>query len=123
METQAINEQEFHYATYGARTMTVDANGYYTGESSITYSAPVSAWGNISAARGEASVEQFGQDVAYDKIIVSCDTDLPITDTTIIWIDNNPQTQPHDYIVKKVAKSLNVISIAIRKVEVTRVVS
>lgn len=119
METMTINQTQFYYATYAGRQMSVDGSGYYTGESSISYSNPVSAYGNVSAARGEASVEQFGQDVAYDKIIVSCDTTLPITDTTIIWLDNNPASQPHDYIVKKVAKSLNVISIAIRKVEVT----
>ena len=118
METQEINEQKFYYATYSGRTMVTDSSNNYTGESKVTYSDPISAWANISAARGEASVEQFGADVRYDKIIVSCDTSLPIDETSIIWIDK-PITGPHDYIVKKVAKSLNVVSIAISKVDVS----
>ena len=117
METQAINEQKFYYATYSGRTMVTDSENNYTGESTVTYSDPVGVWANISAARGEASVEQFGADVQYDKIIVTCDTSLPIDETTIIWIDK-PRTGPHDYVVKRVAKSLNVLSIAISKVDV-----
>lgn len=119
MNTLAINERKLYYALCEGRTMTKDKSGYYTGDSDVTYSDPVEFWANVSAARGEASTEQFGQDVSYDKVIVSCDVNLPITDTSIIWIENSP-TEQHDYIVKKVAKSLNVVSIAVRKVEVTR---
>lgn len=119
MNTLAINERKLYYALCEGRTMTKDQSGYYTGDSDVTYSNPVEFWANVSAARGEASTEQFGQDVSYDKVIVSCDVDLPITDTSIIWIENSP-TEQNDYIVKKVAKSLNVVSIAVRKVEVKR---
>lgn len=119
MNTQEINERKLYYALCESRQMTMDASGYYNGESEVTYSEPVEMWANVSAARGEASTEQFGQDVSYDKIIVSCDMSLPITDTSIIWLDA-PTTGPNDYIVKKVAKSLNVVSIAIRKVDVAK---
>ncbi len=119
MNTLEINEQKLYYALCEGRQMTTDASGYYSSESEVTYSDPVAFWANVSAARGEASTEQFGQDVSYDKIIVSCDVNLPITDTSIIWIEN-PPTAENDYIVKKVAKSLNVISIAVRKVDVAK---
>lgn len=118
MNTLAINEIKMYYATFSGRRMAQDSQGQYTSESELSYSDPVEFWANLSAARGEASTEQFGQDVSYDKVIVSCDMSLPITDTSIIWVDNSLD-EPNDYIVKKVARSLNVISIAIRKVDVS----
>ena len=58
----------------------------------------------------------------------------PIDEYTILWIDTVPQVgedgalitneegevlTPHDYIVKKVARSLNSVSVAISKVTVS----
>ena len=58
----------------------------------------------------------------------------PIDEYTVLWIDTVPQVDedgalatndenevitPHDYIVKKVARSLNSVSIAISKVNVS----
>lgn len=114
--TMMINEQKFYYALYSGTTLATDSQGYYTGEYTVGYGDPVECWGNISAARGEASVEQFGTDVKYDKIIVVCDP-IPVDETSIIWIDA-PSTEDHDYVVAKIAKSLNVMSIAVRKVDV-----
>lgn len=111
----AINEQTFYYALYLGKTRNTDSQGYYTGESSINYDTPVECKANISAARGEASTEPFGNDVDYDRTIVTCE-DLPIDEQSILWIGISTDN-PHNYIVKKVAKSLNVLSIAVKKVE------
>ena len=58
----------------------------------------------------------------------------PIDEYTILWIDSVPEVDgngelavnkkgdvltPHDYIVKKVARSLNSVSVAISKVKVS----
>ena len=45
--------------------------------------------------------------------------DIPIDENSILWVDQLDTTEDHDYIVKRVAKSLNVVSIAIAKVDVS----
>ena len=83
----------------------------------------------------------------YDKVIVTDDLDCPIDENSVLFIDKQPEftnvvtyeyvtttnngqetsawvvktvaVPVHDYIVRRVAKSLNSISIAIRRVEVS----
>ena len=49
--------------------------------------------------------------------------DCPIAEDTVLFVDKNPEYKDgkplYDYIVKRVAKSLNSISIAISKVNVS----
>jgi hypothetical protein len=68
---------------------------------------------------------QFGESESYDKVIVLDNPNTPIDEYAILWVDTLPHLNtdgttdtPHDYIVKKVARSLNNVSIAIRKVNV-----
>ena len=116
MRTMLINERTFYYALYQGNQL-VSKDGYYTGEREVTYTEPVAVRANISAARGEANVDQFGANVDYDKVIVTCE-DLPIDENSVLWVDAAP-TEPYDYVVKKVAKSINVLSIAASKVKVS----
>ena len=68
---------------------------------------------------------QFGESESYDKVIVLDNLKSPINEYSILWVDTLPHLNddgttdtPHDYIVKKVARSLNSVSIAISKVNV-----
>ncbi len=65
------------------------------------------------------NTRQFGDTENYDKVLMTDDLNVPITETSILWIDALDTTKPHDYIVKKVAKSLNSVSIAVSKVSVS----
>ena len=123
MRSLKRNEQDFYYALYGEEVEEVDEEGNFTGEMTIGYENPVKAAENISASRGEASTEQFGISLDYDKIVCSCDMTLPINETTILWVDTMPVLDEngatktkHDYTVKKVARSLNSVQYAIKKV-------
>lgn len=123
MRSLKRNEQTFYYALYGEEVEEIDEEGNYTGETTIGYGNPVKVKANISASRGEASNEQFGVSLEYDKIICSCDMELPIEETSILWVDTKPVLDAiettktkHDYIVKKVARSLNSVQYAIKKV-------
>ena len=107
------------------RTEIIDGYGNVTGEYKVSYSEPIKKFGNISAAQGEMESRQFGESESYDKVIVLDDINAPIDEHSILWVDTLPHLNedgttdtPHDYIVKKVAKSLNGVSIAIRKVMV-----
>lgn len=126
MRTLLRNKSKFYYASYIDKTEIKDEYGNRTGEYTILYGDPIEAQGNISAAQGEAQTRQFGVSVSYDKVIVLDDINVPIDEHSILWVDNLPRINddgttetPHDYEIKKVARSLNGVSIAIRKVRVS----
>ena len=112
------NKQTIYYALYEGKKPLTDEYGNSTGEYEVLYSEPILLKINVSAARGEYSTRQFGEMENYDKILVTDDINLPISETSILWIDSLDTTKPHDYIVKKVAKSLNSVSYAVSKVNV-----
>ena len=125
MRTLKRNKVRIYYSSYRDKTPLKDEYGNMTGEYQIVYDNPVALMANVSAARGESTTRQFGDDVSYDRIIVLDDPKFPIAETSILWIDVTPDiaedgtTQtPHDYIVKQVATSLNSVSIAVSKVSV-----
>lgn len=119
MRTLERNKQTIYYALYEGKEPLTDEYGNPTGEYEVLYSEPVFLKINVSAARGEYSTRQFGEMENYDKILVTDDINLPISETSILWIDSLDTTKPHDYIVKKVARSLNSVSYAVSKVSVS----
>lgn len=125
MRTLVRNKIRIYYANYRDKIPLKDEYGNKTGEYDIIYDNPVEIKANVSAARGEATTRQFGEDENYDRVIVLDDPKFPISVTSILWIDTLPEIAedgstetPHDYIVKQVATSLNSVSIAVSKVNV-----
>lgn len=124
MRCMTRNKTSFYYALYTGQTEIVDENGNATGQYSVTYGNPIKTLGNVSAAQGEMQTRQFGDSESYDKVIVLDDVNSPIDEYSILWVDTPPYMvggsteTPHDYVVKKVARSLNSVSIAISKVSV-----
>ena len=119
------NKVRIFYANYVSRDPIKDEYGNLTGEYKIQYGGPQEAAGNVSAARGEVTTRQFGDDESYDRVIVMDDPNVPIKKSSILWIETMPVIKsdsttdtPHDYIVKQVAPSLNSVSIAVSKVNV-----
>ena len=119
------NKSVFYYALYDKQTELKDEYGNVTGQYSVSYTDPVKILGNVSAARGEIQSRQFGESETYDKVIILDNPNIPIDEYSILWVDIQPKLTedgstetPHDYIVKKVARSLNGVSIAISKVAV-----
>lgn len=133
------NQKAFHYCLYSGKEPLVDEYGNETGEPIVTYAAPVEMYANISPATGQSNTEQFGNLENYDKVIVTEDLNCPIDENSVLFIDKEPEftnvvthiyeegqshaytvsVPVHDYIVRRVAKSLNNVSIAIRSVEVS----
>ena len=125
MRCMTRNKSKFYYASYIGETEIIDEYGNATGEYEISYSTPIECNANISAAQGEMQSRQFGESESYDKVIVLDDRNAPIDEHSILWVDTLPHLNedgstdtPHDYVVKKVARSLNGVSIAISKVDV-----
>ena len=125
MRTLHRNKVRIFYANYREKIPITDEYGNLTGEYRLSYDKPVQIMANVSAARGEATTRQFGDDEGYDRVVVLDDPTFPIASTSILWIDTPPEIAedgstdtPHDYIVKQVATSLNSVSIAVSKVNV-----
>lgn len=125
MRTLARNKICIFYANYLTKNPIKDEYGNLTGEYDIVYDNPVEIKANVSAARGESTTRQFGEDEGYDRVIVLDDPKVPIDVSTVLWIDTLPEIKvdgrtdtPYDYIVKQVAPSLNSVSIAVSKVNV-----
>lgn len=128
------NKVRFYYALYESREPIMNQYGKPSGQHKVIYGNPIEEYANISAAKGETQTRQFGENESYDKVIVM-DLGTPsIDEYSILWVDTEPQLNedgslavndkgevitPHDYVVKKVAKSLNNVSIAISKVTVS----
>lgn len=129
------NKVRFYYALYTTSVeLPVDEWGNTLGEVDVQHGNPIECFANISAAKGETQTRQFGENVNYDKVIVMDNEAPPIDEYSILWIDTMPELDengalavngdgeiitPHDYIVKKVAKSLNNVSFAVSKVNVS----
>lgn len=119
------NKRVFYYALFNSKTEATDENGYFTGAYVLNYGNPIVAKANISAAKGETILRQFGEDVSYDKVIVMDNNVTLIDEYSVLWIDRLPVLEadgttntPYDYVVKQVARSLNSVSIAVARVDV-----
>lgn len=119
------NKVTFYYALLNGKENLRDENGFLTGDFRLNYGKPIKAKANISAAMGETTIRQFGENVPYDKVIAMENPDISIDEYSILWIDTMPVLKkdgttdtPHDYVVKQVARSLNSVSLAVSKVDV-----
>ena len=124
MRTLERNKRTFYYCLYQGREVVRDGNGNETGEYAVRYDEPLKVRANISPATGYSQTAQFGTLDNYDKVIVLSDTTCPIDENTVLFLDKEPEFNDfgiplYDYTVRRVAKSLNSVSIAVRKVSVS----
>ena len=126
MRCMERNKQVFYFSSFTDKVEIVDEYGNRSGEYEVVFNNPTKLSGNISAAMGEMQNRQFGESELYDKVIVLSNPNVSIDEYSIFWVDALPTLKedgstdtPHDYIVKKIARSLNSVSIAISKVTVS----
>lgn len=117
------NKTAFSYCQYTGNTPIMDGS-YETGEYKRTYGSATVAYGNVSSAKGAVQVEQFGSSIDYDKVIVMDDPNCEINENTVLFVDKSPEFDAggnplFDYIVSRVARSLNSVSYAIQRVKVS----
>lgn len=146
LRTLKRNRRTFHYCLYSNKIPIYDEYGNETTEYIVQYEDPVEMQANISPANGYAQTEQFGNNADYDKVITTCWMDCPIDENTVLFIDKEPEftnvdtnrveesqtlygddtvtpetvsVPLYDYVVRRVARSLNSISIAVSKVNLS----
>lgn len=118
MRTLLRNKTKLSYALYESETPIYDSDGMETGETTSGFQEPVEIWASVSANKGEASIEPFGTDLDYTKTVITDDINCPIAETSRLWI-GIPTTEPYNYSVVRVAKSLNHITYAVKEVDVS----
>ena len=125
MRTMTRNRQVFYSASLEAVGMSTDTDGNYV-EETFTYSNPVERYGVFTPANGQASSQLYGMNERYDRVITLNQGETYLDVGSILWVDVVPDIDkqgktdtPYDYIVVKKAVSLNTVSVAIRKVDVS----
>lgn len=117
------NKRDIWYQTYEGITPETITDEYgnvlETGENSVSYSEPVMVRMSIGIASGVSSQEMFGGLDDYDRILITEDLNCPIDEHSVLYIETDPDEDDYDYIVKRVAKSLNFIAYAVSKVVVS----
>lgn len=117
-----INQRRLWFATYQGKESIQDDDGFETGDTKIKYSAPVMFMANISAFRGSAEADMFGVNMDYTKSISTCDLNLPISETSLIWemepevlSDGTANKDSADYTVVQVARGMYGVMYAVKK--------
>ena len=123
MRSLRKNKQPLYYATYIGKIPVTDENGDFTGEEETVYSKPLPFYENISPAKGSSQEEVFGKNLDYSRTVVTCNMTLPIDEFSRIWIETKPVIKPDgtadgdsaDYSVVAIARSLNSVAYALKK--------
>lgn len=110
------NRRPVAYAFYQGVTDVVNEDGELTGEHEISYSEPVKALMNVSGGRGQANINLFGIGSASMRTIVTEDLETPFSEETVFWVERDPDTEPFDYRVVNISRTVNQVVIAIDEV-------
>ena len=117
MRTVKRNKRPVAYAFYEGVTELTDSDGNLTGEYSVQYTAPIKALMNVSGGRGQADIAMFGLTQTFGRTATTEDLDVPWNTQTVMWIEKDPDTEPFDYRVVAVSRTINQVVLALAEVE------
>ena len=117
MRTVKRNKRPVAYAFYDGVTALKDSDGLYTGEYSVSYTTPVKTLMNVSGGRGQADIALFGLTQTFARTATTEDLQTPFNTQTVFWVENDPDTEPFDYRVVAVSRTINQVVLALAEVE------
>ena len=117
MRTSQRDKRPVAYASYGGVEELQDSNGNYTGEYGVHYTDPVSTLMNVSGGRGQADISLFGLTDTFSRTATTQDLKTDWNTEMVFWIDADPATEPFDYRVVAVSRTINQVVIALAEVE------
>lgn len=112
------NKQLIHFKNIIKTVEIIDENGNGTGSFQSIYGDMQELYINISASKGVVNANPFGAGLQYDKILLTS-LNLDINEYSVFWIDETDLTKPHDYIISKIARSLNHIQYAVKRLNLS----
>ncbi len=105
------------YASYNGATELTDSDGNYTGEYGVSYTSPVSTLMNVSGGRGQADIALFGLTQTFARTATTQDLDTDWNTEMVFWVETDPDTEPFDYRVVAVSRTINQVVLALAEVE------
>lgn len=117
MRTMQRNKRPVAYAFYQGVTELTDDDGLLTGEYEVSYTNPVKALMNVSGGRGQADIALFGLTQTFARTATTEDLITPFNTQTVFWIEKDPDTEPFDYRVAAVSRTINQVVLALAEVE------
>jgi len=119
LRTIKRNKRPVAYAFYNGATELTDEYGNYTGEYAVRYTTPVRTLMNVSGGRGQADIALFGLTQTFARTATTEDLETKFTTETVFWIETDPDTQPFDYRVVAISRTINQVVLALAEVEHT----
>ena len=117
MRTSQRDKRWVAYASYGGVEELQDSNGNYTGEYGVHYTAPAHTLMNVSGGRGQADISLFGLTDTFSRTATTQDLETDWNTEMVFWVDADPTTEPFDYRVVAVSRTINQVVIALAEVE------
>ena len=117
MRTINRNKRPVAYASYLGVQELVDESGNFTGEYSVQYSEPIKTRMNVSGGRGQSNISLFGLTDNFARTVVTDDLETDFNTEMVFLIEKDPDTEPFDYRVVLVSRTINQVVIALAEVE------
>ena len=109
------NTSAFEYYPNTGLTSDLNKDGDHTGDPQPVYGTSVTYRGTFSTPSGQTKPTFYGRDIQYTHVLVMCDVNADIDEGGyILWKGDK-------YEVRAVAPSLNVLSIALKRMTVDEV--
>ena len=119
MRTLKRNKRPVAYAAYSGVTEIVDDYGVYTGEYEVNYTTPIKTLMNVSGGRGQADIALFGLTQTFARTATTEDLETNWNTEMVFWVEHDPDTEPFDYRVAAVSRTINQVVIALAEVDVS----
>ena len=147
MRVLARNKEYLWFSNPTGESYATDANGYKTGERTITYGQPtkakmsmaISSGANNLGSQGMAELERYGIITGYTHRAVTEDMNCAMNEESLVWYKINPTNTvtvtktvngetvteeqevpvPHNFKVVRKAVSLNHVIYYLKEVDVT----
>lgn len=117
MRTLKRNKRPVAYSFYNGITELSDEDGNFTGEYVVSYTTPVKTLMNVSGGRGQADIALFGLTDTFARTATTEDLETKFTTQTVFWVETDPDTDPFDYRVVAVSRTINQVVLALAEVE------
>lgn len=110
-------KQTFYWQNFLKFEDKFDENGQFLG-TFPKYGETQSARANVSAAKGAAEQEMFGNLLEYDRTI-AVKFPIDLNENSLVWLDGAKPPDPHNYIVARKSQSGNYTVFALKRVELS----
>ena len=119
MRTLKRNKRPVAFSFYQGVTEQTDGDGNYTGEYVVTYTTPTKTLMNVSGGRGQADIALFGLTDTFARTATTEDLTTNFSTETVFWIETDTDTEPFDYRVVAISRTINQVVLALAEVEHT----